>query len=281
MNGFRKTVTVTEFKGKSVIITGGSRGIGRETARLFLQAGASVTITGRSSEALEKTAGELKETETPLLCIRADVSDERDCRRTVNTVMKEFGRIDILINNAGMSGRGTLRESDIRLYRTLLEINFLGPVMMSRLCLDEILKNRGSIVFISTLAALRGIPGLSHYSSSKMPLTAFSQAIRGELKKDGVHVSTVYVGFTVNDADKTIYDSAGNRIPIKRSRNSLRQEDVASAVLKAVQHRRGYVTLSFTGKLAAFFYRFFPRLSDAVLTARALDSPRYRVTNND
>jgi len=272
--------TVTDLKGKSVIITGGSRGIGRETARMFLQRGASVSITGRSSSALEKTAGELRLIGPPLLTVCADVSVEDDCRRTVDTVMNNFQGIDILINNAGMSGRGTLAESDIGLYRTLMGINFLGPVMMSRLCLDEIRKNRGSIVFISTLAALRGIPGLSHYSSSKMPLTAFSQAIRGELGKEGVHICTVYVGFTGNDPDKTAYDPGGNRIPVKRSRNSLTQQDVASAVLKAVQYRKKEILLSLTGKLAGFFYRFFPGLSDAVLSARALNSPQYREKDN-
>lgn len=276
MTGSVRTDIVTELRCKSVIITGGSKGIGRETARLFLQAGASVAITGRSAEALEKTRKELEDIGPQVTVIRADVSDEADCRRTVETVIEKIGRIDILINNAGMSARGRFSESDIRLYRTLLGINFLGPVMMSSLCLDEIRKNRGSIIFISTLAALKGLPGLSHYSSSKMPLTAFSEAIRGELRPEGVHVSTIYVGFTGNDPDKTIYDSRGNRIPLNRDRNSLTQQEVAAAVISAVCRRRNIVILSMVGKLATFFYRFFPRLSEAVLARQTLKSPMYR-----
>ncbi len=271
-----RTGIVTDLQGKSVIITGGSKGIGRETARLFLQAGASVTITGRSAEALEKARKELEVIGPPVMAVAADVSVETDCRRVVDAVINEHSRIDILVNNAGMSARGRFSESDIGLYRTLLGINFLGPVMMSRFCLDEIRKNMGSIVFISTLAALKGLPGLSHYSSSKMPLTAFSEAIRGELRPEGVHVATIYVGFTDNDPDKTIYDSRGNRIPLIRDRNSLTQQEVASAVISAVYHHRNIVTLSMVGKLASFFYRFFPRLSEAVLARQTLKSRMYK-----
>ena len=267
---------VTDFQGKSVIITGGSKGIGRETARLFLHSGATVTITGRSADSLEKTLLELSGIGSPVHAVRADVSIEADCRRTVETTLKNAGGIDILINNAGMSARGRFEETDIGLYRTLLGINFLGPVMMSRLCLTEILKNRGSIIFISTLAALKGLPGLSHYSSSKMPLTGFSEAIRGELRHKGVHVSTIYVGFTGNDPDKTIYDSVGNRIPLKRDRNSLTQQDVASAILKAVKRRTGNRVLSFVGVIASLLYRFFPRLSETVLAGVTLKSPMYK-----
>jgi dehydrogenase/reductase SDR family protein 7B len=267
---------VTDLEGKSVIITGGSKGIGRETARVFLQAGASVTITGRSEESLKRTLADLKRIGPPVFGLTADVSIEEDCRRTVKTVIEQFGQIDILVNNAGMSARGIFKDTDIGLYKTLIGINFLGPVMMSHLCLQEICKARGSIIYISTLAALKGLPGLSHYSSSKMPLTAFSESIRGELKPEGVHVGTIYVGFTGNDPDKTIYDSRGNRIPLKRARNSMTQQDVAQSVFKAVIHRRKTVTLSLTGKLASFLYRFFPGLSEAILAGQTMKSPQYQ-----
>ncbi len=267
---------MTDFSGKSVVITGGSKGIGRETAREFLKAGASVTITGRSEESLLRTMADLETIGPPVIAVTADVSLEADCRRTVETVMEKFGRVDVLVNNAGMSARGIFKDTDIELYKTLVGINFLGPVMMSRLCLHEICRTHGSIVYISTLAALKGLPGLSHYSSSKMPLTAFSESIRGELKPEKVHVGTIYVGFTGNDPDKTIYNSHGNRIPLKRTRNSMTQQDVAHSVLRAVIHRRKTMTLSLTGKLASFLYRFFPGLSEAILAGQAMKNPQYR-----
>ena len=267
---------MTELKGKSVIITGGSKGIGRETARLFLKAGAIVTITGRSKDSLKKTAKELKKTGSPVFTYSADVSQEKDCRDTVDYVIEKTGRIDILINNAGMSARGTFSESTVELFSTLTGINFLGPVMMSHFALDEIKRNRGSIVFISSIAALRGIPGLTHYSSSKMPLTAFSQALRGELKSEGVHISTIYVGFTENDPDKSIYDAEAKKIPLTRSRNNLSQKDVAAAVMNSVIKRKGEMTLSASGKIVSFLYRIFPGLSDAALAQFALKSPQYK-----
>jgi len=268
---------VSKLEGKSVIITGGSKGIGRETARKFLLAGATVTITGRSVNSLKTAIAELKKIGSPVFTVTADVSKEEDCRRTVLSVLKKTGRVDILINNAGMSARGTFDQTSIELYEKMIGINFLGPVMMSRLCLDEIKKNKGSIVYISTIAALKGIPGLSHYGSSKMPLTAFSEAIRGELKSAGVHVSTIYVGFTSNDPDKTIYDALGNEVPILRNKYSLSQEYVASAVLNSVLKRKKRIILSILGKTASFFYRYFPGISEIFLAKNALNSPMYKV----
>lgn len=276
IDGSKKTDTATDFRGKTVIVTGGSKGIGRETARQFLRSGASVTITGRSRESLEKTLADLERIGPPVISVAADVSIEEDCRRVVQITQERFGRIDILINNAGMSARGLFCDTDISLYRTLLGINFLGPVMMSRLCIDEIIQNRGSIVFISTLAGMKGLPGLAPYSSSKMPLTALSESIRGELKPQGVHVGIVYVGFTDNDPDKTIYDSRGNLIPLKRDKNSMSQQGVATAVLDSVKRRRNVTTLTFLGKLASFLTRFVPRPTEAILARETLKNPLYK-----
>ncbi len=269
----------TEFSGRSVIITGGGKGIGRETARKFLEAGADVTITGRDKDALEKAVKKLS-AEIPgagdhLLAIPADVSEEEDCRRTIDEVISRFNRIDILINNAGMSARGVFADTEIELYRKLTGINFLGPVMMSRLALAEIRKNRGSIVFISTLAALMGLPGLSHYGSSKLPLTALSQALRGELKKDGVHIGLVYVGFTENDSSKTIYDATGRKVPLQDRKNSLTQAQVASSVFSMVCRRKRTITLSGIGKLAAAAYRYLPRISENLTAFGTMRSSRY------
>lgn len=267
---------VTDFRGKTVIVTGGSKGIGRETARKFLQFGASVIITGRSEESLKTTLADLIKIGPPVVSVAANVSIEEDCRRVVRVAMEKFGQIDILINNAGMSARGLFRDTEIELYRTLLGINFLGSVMMSRLCIDELIQNRGSIVFISSLAGLKGIPGLSHYSSSKMPLTAFSESLRGELRAGGVHVGIIYVGFTENDPDKTIYDSWGKRIPLKREKNSMSQQGVAAAVLDSVKRRRSITTLTFIGKILSFLNRLIPRSSERLLARKTLKSPLYQ-----
>lgn len=276
INGSKKTDIATDLEGKSVVVTGGSKGIGRETARMFLQFGASVIITGRSENSLRVTLADLVKIGPPVVPVTADVSIEDDCRRVVNAAMENFGRIDILINNAGMSARGLFCDSEIDLYRTLLDINFLGSVMMSRLCIDELVRARGSIVFISSLAGIKGLPGLSHYSSSKMPLTAFSESIRGELKAQGVHVGIIYVGLTENDPDKTIFDSSGKRIPLKREKSSMSQQKVAAAVLDSVKRRRNLTTLTFLGKIGSFLNRLIPRPTEKLLARETLKSPLYK-----
>ena len=146
------------FQDRVVLITGGSKGIGRETGRLFLDAGFRLVITGRDAAALDRAADDLgKDRRDRILMLPGDVSVEADCRRWIEQTVSHFGRLDILINNAGMSARGVFAETDLGVYRRLTGINFLGPVMMSRLALDQIRKNRGSILFVSTLAALKGL----------------------------------------------------------------------------------------------------------------------------
>lgn len=267
---------MTDFDGKTVIVTGGSKGIGRETARNFLRRGASVIITGRTEESLKKALTDLKKIGPPVIYVTADVSIEEDCRRVVKAALESFGGIDILINNAGMSSRGLFSDTGIGVYRTLMSINFLGPVMMTQLCLDELIRSQGSIVFISSLTGIRGLPGLSHYSSSKMALTAFSQSIRGELKPLGVHVGIIYVGFTENDPDKTIIDSKGERIPLRREKNNMTQQGVAAAVLDAVKRRRNQSILTFIGKIGSFLNRLYPRPIEAFFSRRTLISPLYQ-----
>ena len=265
---------------KTVIITGGSRGIGRESARVFLNNGANVIITGRNEKILIQTEKELNRNTSgsagTATAVQADVTNIDDCRKVINYTVSKYGKIDILINNAGMSARGVFEKTDISVYKKLTEINFLGPVTMSRLAINEIIKNKGSIVFISTIAALKGLPGLSHYSSSKMPLTAFSESIRGELKKQGVHVGIIYVGFTENDKDKKIYNEKGEPVVLKRDKNSMSQLETAEAVYKSILKRKEVLYLSAAGKFASVFYRLFPRISEKILAGTVLKSPQYK-----
>ena len=161
-------------------------------------------------------------------------------------------------------------------FHKIMDINFSGAVHMTKFALPHINSCKGSILFISSLSGLKGIPGIAPYGTAKMALTGFSESLRAELYRHGVHVGIVYVGFTENDADKTIYDARGKRVPLKRDKNNDSQEDVARSVLKVVKKRKNVMYLTGIGKVTQWFYRFFPRLSNYLLRKFAMKSEMYR-----
>jgi NAD(P)-dependent dehydrogenase (short-subunit alcohol dehydrogenase family) len=259
----------------TVLITGGSRGIGRETARLFCRAGAKVYIMGRDADALNDTAQRLSEEGCTVTPLRGDVRLEQDCKSCVEQVVGERRGIDVLINNAGMSMRGAFEETSIEVLRAMVEINYLGAAVMSRCALPHIKAAEGSIVFVSSISGLRGLPFIGPYGASKMALQGLAQSLRSELYHDGVHVGIVHVGFTENDPGKMTYSHDGRLVPLERSRYHQSQREVAERLLSCVVKRKNEMVLTSIGRLAAFFYRFFPRLADLLISRYAAKSTMY------
>ncbi len=267
--------TMQDFRGRRVLVTGGAKGIGRETVRLFAQRGARVAMTGRDSGALQRQAEQFGREGLEVLALAGDVTSLEECRAAIEATEERFGGLDVLVNNAGMSMRGMFEQTSLELFRTVMDINFTGAVSMTRMALPQLLQSKGSVVFVSSLSGLRGLPGIAPYSAAKMALTGFSQALRCELSPRGVHVGILYVSFTENDSDKTIYDAEGNRIRLQRARNSSTQLDVAHAIVKMVRHRRRSVIMTPLGKLAALAYTLLPGLSERLITRFAVRSELY------
>lgn len=267
--------TMQDFRGRRVLVTGGAKGIGRETVRLFAQRGARVAMTGRDSGALQRQSEQFAREGLDVLALTGDVTSLEECRAAIQATEERFGGLDVLVNNAGMSMRGMFEQTSLELFRTVMDINFTGAVSMTRMALPQLLQSKGSVVFVSSLSGLRGLPGIAPYSAAKMALSGFSQALRCELSPRGVHVGILYVSFTENDSDKTIYDAEGNRIRLQRARNSSTQLDVAHAIVKMVRHRRRSVIMTPLGKLAALAYALLPGLSERLITRFAVRSELY------
>jgi len=261
---------------KVVLITGGSKGIGRETAKLFAQQQAQVIITGRREEELKKTCSFIQSNVGKCDYFPGDVTDVEDCTRIVDAVTEKYHHLDILINNAGMSMRGLFEETNLELFHKIMDINFGGAVNMTKLALPSLINSKGSVVFISSLSGLKGIPGIAPYCTAKMALTGFSESLRAEVDHHQVHVGIIYVGFTENDDDKTIYSATGDRIPLHRAKNNDTQQGVAKSILKAIQKRKPILYLTTLGKVTKFFYQFFPRLSGYLLRKIAMKSEMYK-----
>ncbi|MEX0982888.1 MAG: SDR family NAD(P)-dependent oxidoreductase [Bacteroidales bacterium] len=253
-----------KFKNKVVFITGSSKGIGKATAVELLHRGAKVVLNGRNAETLARTAEELEQTAAceEIMQIAGDMSDPETFEKAINAILKRFGRLDILVLNAGLSSYGTVEKTGDQTLYNVMKANTLGPFTGARITLPYIRKTKGSIVFISSLAGLHGIPHSSVYSMSKMALTALAESLKTELTGQGVHIGIIYVGFTQNDPEKTAVGPDGRIRPIQSRPGWTQQspEKVARLILRNISRRRFRSTLSTMGKIMAFFNRYFPRL---------------------
>jgi len=261
--------------GKTVLVTGGSKGIGRETARIFGAMGAHVFICGRGIESLKRTSESLQEEGLFISAVQTDVSNPEACRRLIEKIEAETGRLDIVINNAGMSSRGTIEETDPAMFRKIVEINLMGAAYITHYAIPLLGKSKGSIMFISSLAALHGLPRTGPYGSSKLALTALSESLRAELHDRDIHVGIVYVGFTRNDPDKICYGGDGSVITLHREQYSQSQQKTAGRIVRCALRGRRRTTLTLLGHASRVFYCFFPRLSDFIAAKIIPKSGRY------
>ncbi len=250
----------TYFKDKVVLITGSSKGIGKQLAFLLAGDSAKIVLNARNSGSLQQTEQEFIQLGYQVKAFVADVSNEKDCKALIDFCISEFGKIDILVNNAGVSMRGKFEELNLSLVKKIYDINTLGPAYLSLFAIPHIKTQKGSIVFISSLAALRGLPQLSIYGSAKMALTALAEAMHVELKQEGVHVGIVYVGYTEIEKGKTALDANGNSVeldarvsPFVSSTN-----EVADRIRKHIYLREHKTSVGLIGSLFRILLRFFP-----------------------
>lgn len=255
------------MKDKVVIITGGSSGIGKALAFEFGLKGSKIMITGRNADELNKSVKELRAKDIQAVGFPADVSREEDNHRMAEAAVIEFGRIDILINNAGISMRALFEDVDLDVVRKVMDINFYGAIYATRYCLPEIKKNKGSIIGISSIAGFRGLPGRTGYSASKFALNGFLESLRTELLKTGVHVLTACPGFTASNIRKRSLTKDGH-IQGESPRDEdkmMTAEECARHIYNATVSRKRTLVLTRQGKLAVFLNKWLPGLADKMV----------------
>lgn len=261
-----------------VIITGGSSGIGKALANEFGSNGFRIVITGRNKSELDNAVEELKAKGISVIGFQADVSREEDNKQMTEAALNAFGRIDILINNAGISMRALFEDVDLAVVKKVMDINFYGVLYATKYCLPEIKKNKGSIVGISSIAGYRGLPARTGYSASKFALNGFLEVLRTELLKTGVHVLTASPGFTSSNIRKRSLTSDGSsqgESPRDEGK-MMSAEECARHIYKAVMKRKRSIILTTQGKLAVFLNKWLPSLADKMVynvMAREANSP--------
>jgi short-subunit dehydrogenase len=250
-------------KNKVVVITGASSGIGRALAKEFASKGARLALGARRTELLENLRIELRGTE--ILIKKTDVSNEDDCRILIEETVEKYGQIDVLINNAGISMRALFEDVDLKVIRNLMDVNFYGTVYCTKFALPHLLKTKGSLVGVISIAGYVGLPGRTGYSASKFAIRGFLDTVRIENLKKGLHVLVAAPGFTASEVRKAALTEDGSQqgeTPRDESK-MMSAEECARHIVHAIGKRKRSLILTFTeGKLTVLLGKFFPALLD-------------------
>lgn len=266
------------LKDKVVVITGASSGIGKACAFAFAKQGCQVMLAARDEKKLAEVTEAIRSSGNTVAYCKTDVSTEDDCRRLMEETIRQFGRIDILINNAGISMRAVFADLDLNVLRQLMDINFWGTVYCTKYAMNEILKNKGSIVGVSSIAGYQGLPGRTGYSSSKFAMNGFLSALRVENLKKEIHVMVVCPGYTASNIRNTALNKEGKPqgdSPFDENK-LMSSEAVADAIVNGVIKRKRTIILTTQGKLTVLLSKFFPSFIDRKafeLVSKEKDSP--------
>jgi short-subunit dehydrogenase len=264
---------------KTIVITGASDGIGAEMARQLARThGASVALVlaARNQARLAQVAAECTALGAQVLVVPTDVSEPAQCRALIDASLKKFGRLDALINNAGVSAQALFEEvktEDLGWYEDLMRINLWGSVWCTHAALPHLKASRGSVVAVSSLAGLVGVPGRTAYSASKFAMTGFFETLRAELKSAGVSVTTAYPGVVATNIRYRGYNAAG----VAAGSSGLKEdkampvERCAALILAGMQSRQREVVMTPQGKIGRFIKLLAPGLIERMALAALKD----------
>lgn len=256
---------------KVVVITGGSSGIGKALAEIALARGAKVAVCGRNLVKLQESFL----ASPAVFCVQADVSREEDCNRFISDVVAKWGRVDVLLNNAGISMRALFEDADLKVIRELMDINFWGTVYCTKAVMPYMMKSKGVVAGISSIAGYRGLPGRTGYSASKFAMQGFLEALRTEMLRTGVHVMWVSPGFTasnIRNVARTADGSSQAETPLDEGK-LMSAEECAGLILDGVEQRKRTIIMTRQGKLAVWLNKLLPSLADKMVYKHFLNEP--------
>ena len=259
-----------EIKDKVAVVTGASSGIGLAAVKEFAAAGARVVLAARSAEKLNGIVREL-EMQYPsgsgssrFLAVPTDVCREEDCKNLIEKTVEAYGKIDILVNNAGISMRALFKDLDLSVIRQLMDVNFWGTVYCTKYALPYLLREKGSVVGVISIAGFKGLPARTGYSASKFAVYGFLDTLRVEHLHDGLHVMIFAPGFTASNIRNVALTADGTRQgETPRDEDKMMSaEEVARRMLVGIRKEKAQIILTPIGKITVLLNKFFPRLVD-------------------
>lgn len=272
------------YKDKVIIVTGASSGIGLASAQKFASLGAKVVLAARSLDKLEKIASDLNQrfaahnSQLIAHCIKTDVTKEEDCKNLIDQTVRHFGKIDVLVNNAGISMRAVFKDLDLSVMKSLMDTNFWGTVYCTKYALPYLLKSKGSVVGVISTAGYVGLPARTGYSASKFAVRGFLETLRIEHLYDGLHVMIFAPGFTTSNIRNVALTADGSpqgETPRNEER-MMSAERVARIMARGIMKKKTHMVLTPLGKATLIANRRLPRMADRMeykMMANEPDSP--------
>jgi NAD(P)-dependent dehydrogenase (short-subunit alcohol dehydrogenase family) len=266
----------TAFRENVTLITGGSAGIGRELALQLAAQGAWLALAARGAGPLEQAAQECRQLGARAIALPSDVGSEADCRRLVERTVAEYGRLDTLVNNAGISMWARFDQmQSLEVLEQLMRINYLGSAYCTYHALPHLKQSRGRIVGISSLAGRTGVPTRTGYAASKHAMTGFFDSLRIELADSGVSVTMIYPGFVSTEIRERAIGADGKPLgksPVQEDQVMTPQE-CARQILEAMLLRRRELVMTARAKVGLWLKMLAPGLVDRV-ARRAIEQGR-------
>jgi NAD(P)-dependent dehydrogenase (short-subunit alcohol dehydrogenase family) len=261
-----------QLAGRVVAITGAAGGIGSALARRFAAEGARLALLDRDAAGVARLAEVLAAGGTTAFARPCDVTDPVSCEQAFAAVVAELGGVDVLVNNAGITHLGRFAETEARVLRAVMDVNFFGAVHCTKAALPSLLARRGMVVVISSVAGFAPLAGRAGYAASKHALHGLFDSLRAEWRAAGVRVLVVCPGFTdtaIGDhalgpdggAPRDVRTTTGRAAPPAR---------VADAIVRAVRRDRRQLVLSPVGRASLWLTRLWPAAYERLMAARLL-----------
>ncbi|XP_034000079.1 dehydrogenase/reductase SDR family member 7B [Trematomus bernacchii] len=270
----------TALQDAVVVITGGSSGLGKECARVFHAAGARLVLCGRDAGRLQQVIQELtdsstgsqRQTYTPC-SVTFDLADTDTVDRAAEEILKYYGHVDVLINNAGISYRGNILDTNLSVQRDVMETNYFGPIALTQALLPSMVQRRsGHIVVISSVQGKMAIPYRSAYAASKHATQAYFDCLRAEIERYGIPVTVISPGYIRTSLSLNAVTGDGSKYGVldKTTASGRDPLDVARAVLRAVRQRSKDVVLAGPlPSLALYLRTLWPALFFKLMSSHA------------
>ena len=255
------------FKNKVVVVTGAASGIGAAICRRFAREGARIGLLDIDEKGAQAEADKLRAIGAGAVGIRCDVVNEDECTSAMKEIFDLYGGIDVLVNNAGITQRSAFVDTQISVYRRVMEVNFFGSLHCTKAALASLIERKGVIIVIESLAGITPLLGRTGYCASKHALHGFFTSLRSELRNTGTHIMLVCPGFVETSLQSRALGGDGRVTTHPQSMvgKPVSAESVAGRIYKGAVNRNHLLVLTPVGKLTYWIHRFAPRLYERLM----------------
>jgi NAD(P)-dependent dehydrogenase (short-subunit alcohol dehydrogenase family) len=257
-----------DFKNKVALVTGGASGIGLAACWELIKQGVRVAMLDMDKKMLKIQQQNFLDQGYKIFTMECDVTKEKVCQSVINQVVKKFGRIDILFNNAGITQRGLFEKTDVAVFKKVMDVNFYGSLYCTKVALPSLIRTKGMIIVNESIAGVAPLLGRTGYSASKHALHGLFTSLRCELRHKGVHVMIVCPGFIRTHLQTRALGSDGKIATHEQTTIGKEDtpENVAKQIVKAIEKKKNMVVLTFMGKLGYLISRLSPLLYEHLMT---------------